>query len=83
MTPTDFENLSRLSLCFLCIKFLRQRTVEDACPYKDLLTSLREARFSRRFLFGVVIENNYTLYIVYFAGRRPRRPVKIKFLFLQ
>ena len=35
-----FKNLSGLSLCLLRIKFLRQRTVEDACPYKDLLTSL-------------------------------------------
>ena len=35
ITPTDFENLSGLFLCFLRIKFLRQRTVEDACPYNE------------------------------------------------
>ena len=55
-TPTNFiENLSALIICFLRIKFLSFRTVEDACPYNERLNFLMRSRLYQLFLLRLFI----------------------------
>ena len=48
------KNLSGLSLCFLRIKFLSFRTVEDACPYKIGVNFLMRSTLLPPFLLMIL-----------------------------